>query len=138
LIHNTQDTAIPTFQCQYQPGWVNKNSDTVSRQPRKLIVRLVVAIELVKRNGNVRGSSTQTYSSKANQDNTSTQEDVNGPHWYIAQEQAGSCLHIGDARLLQQAKANSGGCNCQASASLSHFGVRTSSRTPQRSGRTKF
>jgi len=38
------------FDVKYQPGWVNNNSGTLSRQP---IARLVTAIEPVKRTSNV-------------------------------------------------------------------------------------
>jgi len=38
------------FNLKYQPGWVNNNSDTMSRQP---IARLVASIEPVKKTGKV-------------------------------------------------------------------------------------
>jgi len=37
------------FDVKYQPGWVNNNSDALSRQPR---ARLVAAIEPVKKTSN--------------------------------------------------------------------------------------
>jgi len=38
------------FDVKYQPGWVNNNSDALSRQP---IARLVAAIGPVRKTGNI-------------------------------------------------------------------------------------
>jgi len=38
------------FNVKYWPGWVNNNSDALSRQP---IARLVAAIKSVKKTGNI-------------------------------------------------------------------------------------
>jgi len=53
---DTQDAAIPTFNDKHWPGWVNNNSDALSRQP---IASLVAAIKPVKRISNVEGCHCQ-------------------------------------------------------------------------------
>jgi len=86
----------------------------------------------------LKSSWANSCKAEANQDNSSPQEDGNGPHQSIPQEQAGPHARLGDAGLLHQvAQGNPPqGCNGKVSGTTTtdcDFNMGTSSGATQQS-----